>query len=460
MRNLKFILLFSLLLSSSLVSQTIKLDNFIPLSLSVHEFKDQNQDRMLTEIDLSFYERHLRTGFTSSKDSLDVVVNIYSNEKLVTRGWHLFPMSQFINGSGDKLFIDQFLFHLTPGSYSSVVTVENRDKNNPIKGTISTTIDAREFVKNKPSDSDPIITNLIEKPEEGQDRFVKSGLYIQPYPQKTFYVQRPLLYYYWEVYNTSLRDLTDYQVTLSVQDKSGENVKTFSNPTFVDAGNMLVCMGGQNVMALKNGKYELVFDIVNENGVSFLTNKSSFTVFKKKKSDKNVEKKYRIDAEYDSKSEFEIDDEIKMLKYIMPDKLKNELKVATLKEKKITLTRFWKANDYDKSTPENEFKSDYLSLVDFVREQFSSSRDDGIDTDMGRVVLSYGKPDHTQAVVDDEIVGKNVMYWKYEKYSGRYFLFVQENFIGPFIMVHSNMTGEVYDRTWEVYINSNRDILF
>ena len=156
-------------------------------------------------------------------------------------------------------------------------------------------------------------------------------------------------------------------------------------------------------------------------------------------------------------SEYEIDDEIHFLKYILKDQLKRKLKKATLKEKKIILTKFWEKNDYDKNTKINEFRRDYLKLVKYARENFSDSRNDGVDTDMGRIVLLYGIPDQRQKIVDDEIVGQNVEVWTYNKYSGYDFVFVQENYVGPYILVHTNMQGEVSSRYWEDYLRKNRD---
>jgi hydrogenase maturation factor len=76
---------------------------------------------------------------------------------------------------------------------------------------------------------------------------------------------------------------------------------------------------------------------------------------------------------------------------------------------------------------------------------------------MGRVVLLYGIPDQRQKIVDDEIIGQNVEVWTYNKNSRYDFVFAQENYIGPYILVHSNMPGETRDRKWENYLKNNRD---
>ena len=168
--------------------------------------------------------------------------------------------------------------------------------------------------------------------------------------------------------------------------------------------------------------------------------------------------KAEIDPIYFAKTEDEIDDEIYFIKYIMNEKTWQDIKNLDYQRKRINLTRFWKTNDYIKETEDNEFKAHYFKLVEYVRENYNDRTIDGVDTDMGRVILVYGKPDYINSDIDDEIARQSVEYWRYNNFQA-FFLFVQENFIGPYNLVHSSMRGEIADPKWADYLQSNPDIV-
>jgi hypothetical protein len=100
----------------------------------------------------------------------------------------------------------------------------------------------------------------------------------------------------------------------------------------------------------------------------------------------------------------------------------------------------------------------YKELVVYVRSEYSERGQDGVDTDMGRITLLYGRPDEVNRRVDDDLAGQTVELWRYLNHQA-IFLFVQEDFIGSLRLVHSTMRGELSDPDWEEYLRNNPDLL-
>jgi hypothetical protein len=80
----------------------------------------------------------------------------------------------------------------------------------------------------------------------------------------------------------------------------------------------------------------------------------------------------------------------------------------------------------------------------------------GCETDRGRIYLKYGKPDvisenrHEPSAYPYEIW----QYYKIENQSNRKFVFYNPDLVtNDYILLHSNLTGEVSDPQWELKLN-------
>jgi GWxTD domain-containing protein len=112
------------------------------------------------------------------------------------------------------------------------------------------------------------------------------------------------------------------------------------------------------------------------------------------------------------------------------------------------LRTFWKKLDPTPKTPLNERLRDHINRMKYSDDTFTSQPGKrGSETDKGRVYIKYGPPserDYTTSVA----VGKAVDIWIYEK-SGRYlFEFFDRRGTGVYELVHSTMSGELYNPNW------------
>jgi GWxTD domain-containing protein len=107
--------------------------------------------------------------------------------------------------------------------------------------------------------------------------------------------------------------------------------------------------------------------------------------------------------------------------------------------------RYWTSKDVTPKTPINEAREEFESRVRSANEQFGRLRRMGVDTDRGRVMVIYGKPNYIES---GEATAGMASYqlWVYENrvrgYQGALFLF-ESGYTGEFKQIYSNVTGEV-----------------
>lgn len=450
---LYFLSLFIIISAHSILGQSLNL----PIYAEKYTYKDPSQKRLLTEVYVSFAQSQIKNQDIYKNDTLDVIVEIYRNGNLSTRGWHLFPLNSFLKGNSSSVFLDNFAFALNSGENILKISVKNRNVDNKISGNLEEKVVIPDYSAKKPFMSDILISDLITKPTDLNSHFIKKGILVQPFPIRIFSPAKPLLYSYIEFYNLKKESVSEYSTSLEIVDESGNIAKKLKTPNINFLDNTGFIVSGQNIMSLKDGRYKIQASLLYKNEIKDKKT-INIKVRKKKKIPVSVIQPQKMDPEYLTKSEGEIDDEIYVLKYIMKEQTWKNFRTMNLQNKKVILSKFWKQNDYKKETPENEFRIKYLNLVKYVREQFSDAKNDGVDTDMGRVILLYGKPDYINRNTDDDLAGQSVEVWQYNKYQA-YFLFVQENFTGPYRMVHSTMKGETYDPFWLEYLKSNSELL-
>ena len=101
---------------------------------------------------------------------------------------------------------------------------------------------------------------------------------------------------------------------------------------------------------------------------------------------------------------------------------------------------FWKANDPIPHTPENEFKQDVFSRVEYANTYFKETRV-GWKTDRGRIWIIWGEPDE---VMRDEKplhpTERWVYFRMYKDISPIVFIF--EQYVSDYRQVFSNVPGE------------------
>ncbi|MFT5370466.1 MAG: GWxTD domain-containing protein, partial [Candidatus Latescibacterota bacterium] len=111
------------------------------------------------------------------------------------------------------------------------------------------------------------------------------------------------------------------------------------------------------------------------------------------------------------------------------------------------LRQFWKGQDPTPSTPVNERLIQHLQRMTYVETNFSrTNTEEPIDTDRGRVYITYGPPDEIERDASSS-EGKPSEIWHYGR---NQFIFRDSNGLGVYRLVHSTYPGEVYNPEWQL----------
>jgi GWxTD domain-containing protein len=157
---------------------------------------------------------------------------------------------------------------------------------------------------------------------------------------------------------------------------------------------------------------------------------------------------------YSVMSDEEIEDEFGAATYLATKEEKTVFKKLDALGRRSFLVEFWQKRDQTPETPQNEFRDNYIKLMNTANEQFSGF-DKGWKSDMGRVLLLYGVPDEIERFPYSSD-NKPYQIWKYFSIQGGVnFYFVDKRNFGKFELVNSTARGELYDPEWERWINPN-----
>ena len=185
---------------------------------------------------------------------------------------------------------------------------------------------------------------------------------------------------------------------------------------------------------------------------------------------------------YNSGSENELDTlkdlVVRKLQYIMSSKETETLPLIKNKtELNIFLTEFWKQRDPTPETAKNEYKEDYYLRIK-TADTFFFERKAGSETERGRILLVYGRPDNIYKdilpngpiTLNDDTIIKSYEIWLYDKppglnaarknpfsnfYPGKMkFVFADMLGLGEFDLIFSTEKGERIDpRVYQYYDN-------
>ncbi|MFB6259078.1 MAG: GWxTD domain-containing protein [Flavobacteriales bacterium] len=120
---------------------------------------------------------------------------------------------------------------------------------------------------------------------------------------------------------------------------------------------------------------------------------------------------------------------------------------------------FWVTRN--KRDPEKEWLA-YKKLVDHVNEEYGGTYEKGFQTDRGRVMLQYGKPDR---IVERKNKPHSYPYeiWQYYEignFTNKRFVFYDTDLSGnDYSLLHSDMPGEIRNRRWRRHLQDRQNVM-
>lgn len=273
------------------------------------------------------------------------------------------------------------------------------------------------------------------------DVLVKSGQKVFPDCRGLVSNSRPRLLFYSELYNLSFDPTQDnsYLMELSVVPHDSAAPRSFGQQTLTKPGTDAVLATGVSVRDLPPGRYDLRIDVTDPARGQSASVAKPFLVLAPPVDSLTPEEERRIRD---------------IILYIARPEEMAAFDRLNATGKRTFWHKFWADRDPTPGTPENEAKTEHLRRMNYANERFSvgfRDRDDGWQTDQGRVYIVYGAPDLIERYpFTPERPPAQI--WYYDRLPGQgqaLFLFIDQGGYGEYNLVHSTARGERRDPKWE-----------
>ncbi len=310
-------------------------------------------------------------------------------------------------------------------------------------------IEAKPISNDRLAVSDIIIASRIEKVTEGAGEFDHNGLLVLPNADRMFGLNANQMFFYTELYNLSTESNNFYTVIRNILNQAGERVLEFPPARKNVAAADLVDYGGFSIDNLSTGSYTLQIVVIDSAVTDTAITERTFWVYRP---GEEITQPALTDPGFDiaALSIEDIDWELRVTRYLMTKKIQQSVKHMEPEVRRAFLARFWTSHDPNKDTRKNELREEYLRRVRESNARFGSfNNKEGWRSDRGRVYCLYGEPSDIEYHPFDVNAGKAYQIWTYDALEGgTFFIFVDRNNYGDYIMVHSNKDGEVYNPNW------------
>lgn len=349
----------------------------------------------------------------------------------------------------DVKVLDIMPFLMSPGRYVAQFTVS--DLADSSRGTRLDTI----VVENKNHDSELTLSDLAlayrltptDAPADPAHPKIKNGYYVEPNPSGIFAPEDSMLYLYGEIYNLKPAPAL-YQVHLWILDPFGEVVRDLGIEQLEPPGETALLAYGLRINDLPRGIWHTVAVEV-DHGLSTATMRKPFWLGTGEITDsaRAVQPFDENDAMLNRR----------FIVYLATSDELAEYDALSLEGKRRFLDDFWMKRDPDINTTKNEFFEAHRMRFAIANQKFSrsfSNKEDGWNTDRGRILILYGEP--------DEVVQtpSSIATWGYERWEyrqlegGVYFIFLDWKNLGDYRLMHSNKQGERWDPDWQSKIEA------
>ncbi|MEM7102564.1 MAG: GWxTD domain-containing protein [Bacteroidota bacterium] len=365
-----------------------------------------------------------------------------------------------IDLSSEVSLVDMKRMSLPNGTYT--LEVKLKDMNRDDNTRTYTTVVNMDYGRQAACISDiQLIEDFASSEEAG--KYVKNGLFLKPYTYTMYPSFVDQLTFYAEVYNTDADLGKDFLVKFFLREK-GQADKPIPGMMGIrkqspqEVNTVLMQM---NIADVPTGDYDLVVEIRDQQNELVCSKALSVKRSNPEKFD------YTEFDQYDIQNSFVTDLSEEEL-YLAVDALGpiiDDIGVPTLVEVQKSddldddrqfLHHFW--SKYNELEPVVLYEK-YMKKVHLVNQKFSTAFDDGYETDRGYIFLKYGSPNDIYER-EREPAASPYEIWKYyslnkNQRNGSFIFYNPSLAPGNYVLLHSNVRGELQDPQWERKLYEN-----
>lgn len=379
------------------------------------------------------------------------IQNKVDNSTYLNKDWSIvFPVNNTENGN--KNILGTLSIVLPEGDYILKATGSDI-KNKDVQRAITFEVKAESFNGNKKfSISDIQLASNISKSENKNSIFYKNTFEVIPNPLSVFSEKKPVMYYYFELYNFTNSDNYKNLILEKKLVNSKNKVLLSKNKIVKTNFSSSVDVGVINLKKYPSDKYHYEISLLDDAKNILASSQKEFYLINPSVIDSEQVQIYNtafLTSEFGIMEEKELDDHFDLAKYIATDQEKDQYEeLDSINAKRKFLFNFWVKRDDQPETPQLELLEKYKSLVDYANLNFRTLGKKGYRTDRGRVYLIYGKPDQIERYTSDSELKPYVIWYYHSIEGGVNFIFGDIKGYSDYNLLHSSKRGEVYDQNW------------
>jgi GWxTD domain-containing protein len=410
------------------------------------------------EVYYSFDQDKLTPVVKENKKFLEglLTINISdssSGNVIINKEWKIeHPVPDSID-QGNKDLVGILGFKLPDGKYKLIVGGGNNLKTSEKVSTEY--IKVHHFYDSTLSLSDiQLASNILQDPPTKNSLFYKNSLEVIPAPTIVFGLNKPVVFYYSEIYNLDKIDTTHILKKFQMLFNSKGRLFSEKVKLLPKGLSSKVEMGSVVINKYPTDTYTLVISVVDSMGNFGLTSSKKFYIYNPdviaEKDTSSVGNSSSLSSEFGAMSEEELNDIWDKSKYeAAPQEIKSFPKIAGIDGKRQFLYNFWKKRDNDLATRENDKLRDYLKRVEESNQRFGTMSKIGWKTDRGRVYILYGEPSEIERF-PNQMDTKPYEIWHYNDLEGGViFVFADLSGFSDYMLIHSTKRGELKDDSWQ-----------
>lgn len=367
-------------------------------------------------------------------------------------------------GRGDQAMLGSQLVALAPGEYDADLYYQDvADRSRRDSTSFKLTVPS--FAGRNLQLSDVIVVNEASQSADHSNPFFRNGYMVLPNVSSVVVPPFLVLNTYLEVYNANQIPTSEYHITYRLADSS----RTVFYETQVTrpraAGKTSVELNSFPLDSLPSGQYYVIVKAYNgftrsatDSAMvyrSFIVRNPEFDQYLAARlaASAPTAASYQADAVIDpiyaGMKEEELANEYGKVRYIASElerKVWEDLTGAEARGR--FLTHFWMVRDPSPGTVENEERTAYFKRVEEAKNLYAAPMaPNGWDSDRGRILLQYGKPDGVERYFQ-EFNKKPYEVWVYTQ-RGYQFVFIDRTQTGTFSLTHATAPGEIRNENWE-----------
>jgi GWxTD domain-containing protein len=414
----------------------------------------------LVEFNYQFSDRGITYPEGSGVGKLFIRLTLHDSTRngVLSDGW-IVANPKPAEGSEERALLSNRLLELHPGVYRVQLYYEDA-ANRSHRDSTNFTMTVRDFTAPRLQLSDVQIASEISMSSETTDQFYKNGYVV--YPNVAGYISEPFLQLntYMEAYNADRVPTAQYTVSYSIADSTFRIFYQKDVKRDRSQGHAVLELNSIYLEELASGEYYLIVKAYN--GLQRMATDSAMVIRRFSVSNPRKDSALRaeiarrdegvgieVDPIYAGLKESELDVEFKKVRYIATEPEKNLWEqIHGAEAKGRFLSAFWLRRDPTPGTSENENLDAYQKrLREAIGLYTSPMTPNGWDSDRGRILLQYGKPDNQDRHFQD-YNRKPYEIWTYSQL-GYTFVFVDRTQTGTYPLVHSDAPGEFKFENWE-----------